>query len=998
MVLASNVDELNFLAARLETLSAGERAELNAALQAPQSELSSIGRITDFPENVDYYVHLPEVHGPTQLGDYYLNRSGMVDMPEEWKGGIDTAQFGRYVAQQEQGVFTQYGYLVKSGDEWQKVHEGQPVPEEYRVLSFPSPGILRDAANIPTPIQSEPRLQKVLPIILNGKDSAERMKEITDRLETGIQQLFDSDRYKAYLTTMAKFHNYSFNNTLLIAMQGGQLVAGFNKWKDTFHRTVKKGEKGIKILAPAPYKVKQKMEKRDEQGKPILDKDGKPLTEEKTVQIPAFKVVSVFDVSQTEGEPLPSIAVNELSGSVQDYQDFFKALEQASPVPIGFEDIEGGAHGYFHLLDNRIAIQEGMSQPQTIKTAIHEIAHAKLHAIDPNDPEQTNRPDSRTREVQAESVAYAVCQYYGLDTSEYSFGYVAGWSSGRELAELKASLEVIRSAAHELISALDEHLAELRQQREADLSAAQEAAFVLDSGNTLFIQTCDSGYDYTLYDADKKALDGGQLDAPGLTLPDAGQEALNLLGQTAAVSEVLLGDKLIAFQEAAEKANEIPAPVKIPDPAAEPTVTILWSESDKLQDGEIMPLSVANRVFEELDTAQHTDREKDGYTGGWYDKTAFRIDFTLNGQPDNYEGRQDFGDGEGSLVQHIQNYHEYYAKDESWRNFVLHNKGPEAWEQDKAEREMVLNEFIPYLKQHCNISAMEQAATAALREEQNISPEQAAYYNTVVAYVQDCRPLLNQGQYNLPEPPKLADFDQSLQDYKAQVQAEIAQKAAAAGMTVEKHAAAGFEAPQQDSFSIYQLRNGGSTRDYRFEPYDRLQAAGLSVDKANYTEIYAAPLAAGTTLEDLYRTFNVDHPADFKGHSLSVSDVVVLHQNGQDTAHYCDSVGFQQVPEFLRENPLRTAELSTEQNENMIDGVLNNAPSLGELEAKAKAGEQISLTDLAAAVKAEEKAPKAKKSRAAKPKKPSIRAQLDAAKKEQSKQTQPREKAKELEV
>ena len=230
--------------------------------------------------------------------------------------------------------------------------------------------------------------QKVIPIILNGKDSAERMKEITDRLETGIQQLFDSDRYKAYLTTMAKFHNYSFNNTLLIAMQGGQLVAGFNKWKDTFHRTVKKGEKGIKILAPAPYKVKQKMEKLDEQGKPILDKDGKPLTEEKTVQIPAFKVVSVFDVSQTEGEPLPSIAVNELSGSVQDYQDFFKALEQTSPVPIGFEDIEGGAHGYFHLLDNRIAIQEGMSQLQTIKTAIHEIAHAKLHAIDPTDPEQ----------------------------------------------------------------------------------------------------------------------------------------------------------------------------------------------------------------------------------------------------------------------------------------------------------------------------------------------------------------------------------------------------------------------------------------------------------------------------------------------------------------------------------------------------------------------------------------------------------------------------------
>ena len=1006
MVLAADVDELNFLAARLGQLDAAEIAELNAALQNPRGGFENIGQIIDYTENVDYYVHLPDVRGDGQLGDYYLNRSGMVDMPEEWKAGIDTAQFGRHIAQQEQGVFTQYGYLVRSGDEWQRVHEGQPVPEEYRVMAYPTPEILRDEAPARTvqpeaaPTAEAAAPPPVVPIILNSQNSADRMKEITDRLETGIQELFESERYKAYLTTMSKFHSYSFNNTLLIAMQGGQLVAGYNKWRDDFHRNVKKGEKAIKILAPAPFKAKKEVQKLDAQGRPVMGKDGKPVTEVQEIQVPAFKIVSVFDVSQTEGEPLPSIGVEELTGSVERYGEFFKALEQTSPVPIGFEDIPSGSHGYYHLTEKRIAIQEGMSELQTLKTAIHEIAHSKLHAIDPEAPaiEQADRPDSRTREVQAESVAYAVCQHYGLDTSEYSFGYVAGWSSGRELAELKASLEIIRSAAHELISALDEHLAELRQQREADLSAAQKAAFALDNGNTLFIQTCDSGYDYTLYGPDHTALDGGQLDAPGLTLPDAGAEALNLLGQTAKVSEVLLGDKLAVFQEAAEKANEIPEPVKIPDPAAEPTVTILWSESDKLQDGEIMPLSVANHVFEELDTAQHTEREKDGYTGGWYDKTSFRIDFTMNGQPDNYEGRQDFGDGDGSLIQHIQNYHECYAKDENWKNFVLHNKGPEAWEQDKAEREMVLTEFIPYLKQHCNLSAMEQTATAALREGQDILPEQTAYYNAIVTYVQDCRPLLNQGQYDLPEPPKLADFDQSLQNYKAQVQAEIAQEAAAAGMTVEEYAAAGFEAPQQDSFSIYQLRNEDSTRVYRFEPYDRLQAAGRTVDKANYMEVYAAPLTAGTTLEDIYRTFNVDHPADFKGHSLSVSDVVVLHQNGQDTAHYCDSVGFQQVPEFLRENPLRTAELSTEQNENMIDGVLNNAPSLGELEAKAKAGEQISLTDLAAAVRAEEKAPKAKKSRTAKPKKPSIRAQLDAAKKEQSKQTLPREKAKELEV
>ena len=866
---------------------------------------------------------------------------------------------------------------------------------------------------------------------------------------------------------MAKFHSYSFNNTLLIAMQGGQLVAGYNKWRDDFHRNVKRGEKGIKILAPAPYKVKKEVSKRDEQGQPMMEKDGKPLTEVQEKQIPAFKIVSVFDVSQTEGEPLPSIGVDELAGNVEQYEDFFKALEQTSPVPMAFEDIPGGSHGYYHLTEKRIAIQENMSELQTLKTAIHEIAHAKLHAIDPEAPltEQANRPDSRTREVQAESVAYAVCQHYGLDTSEYSFGYVAGWSSGRELAELKASLEIIRSAAHELISALDEHLAELRQQREADLSAAQETAFVLNSGNTLFIQTCDSGYDYTLYGPDNKALDGGQLDAPGLTLPDAGEEALALLGQTAKVSEVMLGDKLAVFQEATEKANELPEPAKIPDPAAEPTVTILWSESDKLQDGKIMPLSVANRVFEELDTAQHTDREKDGYEGGWYDKTAFRIDFTLNGQPDNYEGRQDFGDGEGSLVQHIQNYHEYYAKDENWKNFVLHNKGPEAWEQDKAEREMVLTEFIPYLKQHCNLSAMEQTATAALREGQNISPEQAAYYNAVVAYVQDCRPLLNQGQYHLPEPPQLADFDQSLQDYKKQIEAELEQEAAAAGLTVEEYVASDYEAPAQPNFSIYQVPPGPEGRDFRYRSYKELQADGLSVDRKNYQLIYSAPLDKDITLDEIYRRFNMEHPADYKGHSLSMGDIVVFRQDGKQTAYYVDEgADYRQVPEFFAqpekqltpdecmtgeqiqtprgrfyltdrsreqmeaagygfhhqsedgrylimangtrafaipaqpESHIKTAEMSTEQNYNMIDGMMNNAPSMEELEARAKAGEQISLLDVAEATKAEAKKPKQTQKTTQKQKKPSIRAQLAAAKEEQKKKPPAREKSKEMEV
>ena len=922
MVLAADVDELNFLAVRLGQLDAAEIAELNAALQNPKGGFENIGQIIDFTENVDYYVHLPDVHTAAALGDYYLNRSGMVDMPQEWKAGIDTAQFGRHIAQQEQGAFTEYGYIVKSGDEWQRVHEGQPVPEEYRVMAFPQPEVMRDeikTRQAAVLTAEAPQPQPVIPIDLNGKNNAERMKEITDRLEAGIQALFESEQYKAYLTAMSKFHNYSFNNTLLIAMQkpDASLVAGFGKWRDDFERHVKKGEKGIKILAPSPYKVKKQMEKIDPATqKPVIGADGKPVIEEREIEIPAFRVVTVFDVSQTEGKEIPDIAVSELTGSVEQYQDFFAALEKASPVPIAFENIKGGAHGYYHLEEKRIAIDEGMSELQTLKTAIHEIAHAKLHAIDKDAPatEQADRPDRRTREVQAESVAYAVCQHYGLDTSDYSFGYVAGWSSGRELSELKASLETIRKAANELITDIDGHLAQLQQEREAKQEAEQP-------------------------------------------------------------QEQQTPDKTVA-----------PAL----DPAAEPVVTVLWSESPHLKEGQTMPLHEADALFAKLDAE---------YPAGMgYDKTKFRIDFTFRGQPDNYEGRQDFGDGDGSLIQHIQSYHEYYAQDESWKNHVIAETGLEGWEQDKAERDMLLGEFVPYMKLHCNLSHMEQEARRPLLSGEELTPEQTAYFHAVLDYVQECRPLLNQGQYKLPEPPKLSDFDQTLQDYKEQVQAEIAQEAAGAGMTVGEYAAAGYEAPEQDSFSIYQIKSGDETRDYRFEPYDRLQATGRTVDRANYDLVYTAPLDGKTTLEDIYRTFNIDHPADFKGHSLSVSDVVVLHQGGKDTAHYCDSFGFQQVPEFLRENPLRTAELSTEQNENMIDGIINNTPSMGELEAKVKAGEQISLTDLADAAKAEAKKPKAKQSRKTQQKKPSIRAQLKAAQEEQATKKPAREKSQELEV
>ena len=675
------------------------------------------------------------------------------------------------------------------------------------------------------------------------------MKEITDRLEQGITELFDSERYREYLRVMSKFHNYSFNNTLLIAMQkpDASLVAGFSAWKNNFGRNVIKGQKGIKIIAPSPYKVKQEMKKIDPHTQqPIIGKDGKPVTEEKEITIPAYKVVSVFDVSQTEGKELPDIAVDELTGDVERYRDFFAALEKTSPVPIGFEQIPGSSHGYYHLEDKRIAIQEGMSELQTLKTAIHEIAHAKLHDIDLNAPENEQQPrvDRRTREVEAESVAYTVCQHYGLDTSDYSFGYVAGWSSGRELSELKNSLETIRSAAAEIINSIDETLAELSKAQDKEQTAGQEQ-------------------------------------------PDKEETAA---------------------QE--HPKQEAPA------------------------------------------------QEKAAFTP----ETIYRV-----------------------------------------------RRNPYS---DSKENTYLLQAYVTQENGRAKMGAILFTGTP-----------------------QKCRELMGQLK--------------SGELTEGQVK-ELYAKAQETAKTAEQ---------DKGTFSIYQLKHGDETRDLRFEPYDRLQATGNVVDKANYELVYSAELTPGTSLEDIYTRFNIDHPKDFKGHSLSVSDVVVLHQNGQDTAHYVDSFGYKNVPEFLqeqkqltpdeletgetiktprgtfyvtdmsreqmeaagygfhhqsddgkylvmgngtrafaiaaeqRENPLKAAEQTTEQNENMIDGIINNTPTVDELEAKVKAGETISLVDLANAVKADKERGKGKPE-----KKPSIRAQLKADKEKAQKKAAAKTKNHDLEV
>ena len=853
VIQRANVDELNYLGNLLSMQSDEDRDKFTAAVTLGE-RAGNIKDLINLAQNLDCYWIYPTVQNEEDYGHYLIEELDELELPEEAKKYFMYEEYGRDAARGDGGRFTEQGYIYNNKNTFTEWYNGREsdIPKEYKVMDFPQPErpdlskVEMDAA-APGQETAQEKAQPqeprpVIPIVLTSEKPAEKLKEITDRLEQGITELFDSERYKEYLRVMSKFHNYSFNNTLLIAMQkpDASLVAGFSSWKNNFGRNVMKGQKGIKIIAPSPFKIKQQMEKIDPHTqKPIIGRDGKPVTEEKEITIPAYKVVSVFDVSQTEGKELPDIAVDELTGDVERYKDFFAALEKTSPVPIGFEKIEGGAHGYYHLEDKRIAINEGMSELQTLKTAIHEIVHAKLHDIDLNAPkdEQQPRVDRRTREVEAESVAYTVCQHYGLDTSDYSFGYVAGWSSGRELSELKSSLETIRSAAAEIINSIDANIAELQKAQEKEQTAGQEQ-------------------------------------------PDK---------------------------------EENTAPQQ-PEPEA---------------------------------TAQ--------------DKAAFTPETIYKVRRNPYS--------------------------------------------DSRENSYILQEYV----------FTQGSPTAKMGD--------ALYIGTM----EKCRELMGQLK--------------SGELTEGQVK-ELYAQAQEAAQTVT---------PDKDTFSIYQLKQGDETRDFRFEPYDRLQAAENVVDRANYELVYSAELTPGTSLEDIYTRFNIDHPKDFKGHSLSVSDVVVLHQNGQDTAHYVDSFGYKNVPEFLqeqtkqltpdelttgeqiqtprgnfyvtdmsreqmeaagygfhhqsddgkylimgngtrafaiaaeqaqRENPLKAAEQTTEQNENMIDGIINNTPTVDELEAKVKAGETISLVDLANAVKADKERGKDKPE-----KKPSIRAQLKADKEKSQKKT-----------
>ena len=1009
VIQSGSMDELNYLGKLLEMQRDEDKAKFAAAVTLGEYA-GNLKDLINLAQNLDCYWIYPTVQSEEDYGYYLIDELDELELPEEAKKYFMYEEYGRDAAINDGGRFTEQGYVYNNKNTFSEWYNGRDIPKEYRIMSYPQPTRpdpekvemdaigTRQAATLTV---EPPQPQPVIPINLTAEKPAEKLKEITDRLEQGITELFDSERYKEYLRVMSKFHNYSFNNTLLIAMQkpDASLIAGFTAWKNQFQRNVKKGEKGIKIIAPSPFKIKQETEKIDPQTqKPVIGRDGKPVTEEKEITIPAYKVVSVFDVSQTEGKELPDIAVDALTGDVEQYSDFFAALEKTSPVPIGFEKIEGGAHGYYHLEDKRIALDEGMSELQTLKTAIHEIAHAKLHDIDLNAPkdEQQPRVDRRTREVEAESVAYTVCQHYGLDTSDYSFGYVAGWSSGRELAELKSSLETIRSAAADIINSIDGHIAELQKQHEAekaapDLDAAQEqqtektltdlqkkAAAIAEKYEALSTQekigVIAQAFGGTAGRIETSPCTGKWRGTSDISIRFDNGASLFLgnrltpKAKTAAVQRELVNDTLLRYNP------------EIVSAAKEAALASLMEREAKdnaiaAQKG-LKPYTLLNVEFND-----GADSQSSGYMGWYY--VTLAVDGNICSHIEtglNY----DIADGKVSAEPTREKYFAAGALKDSEVDYVFNNVG-----FSSASGLYALPVSDAVLQRAEKTLAERTQAQAAQRTEKDViytmhtnpRSESLADRSFLQAYEQQPDGKAIPGDLLfVGTPEKCRELLQSLNAGEL-TQGEV------------KALYAKAQEPDRDSFSIYQLKRGDETRDLRFEPYDRLTAAGHAVDPANYDLIYSAPLAPGTSLEDIFTRFNIDHPKDFKGHSLSVSDVVVLHQNGQDTAHYVDSIGYRQTPEFLQpQNYLKHVEDIVEQNDNNFDGIINNTPqtpTVGELEQKAKAGEPISLIDLANAIHADKERGKEEK--------PSIRAQLRAAKEQTAQRKAQRSKTQDLE-
>ena len=737
---------------------------------------------------------------------------------------------------------------------------------------------------------------------IENVSAQERTKEITDKLEKGIKELFEGEKFKEYLNTMSKFHNYSFNNTMLIAMQKPEatLVAGFNSWKNKFKRNVNKGEKGIQILAPAPYTIKKEQTKIDKDTQlPVLDNDGKPITEEVEIRIPAFKVVSVFDVSQTSGKELPTLGVDELKGDVKDYEKFFEALKAIAPVPVSFEDIKDGAKGYFDKERNVIAINEGMSETQTVKTAVHEIAHSILHNHKMTKADLDKPKDRNTEEVEAESIAYTVCQHFGIDTSDYSFAYVASWGSGKEVPEL----ETIRATANDIINKVEDIL--LGRQKEQIQDKTQESVKAESRpkndeklniiGNTLFKDIPDKNY-------------------------------MKLSTEKALSVAKILEEKGIKFSG------------RINDDKT--TLTI--SKSDIPAYKEALTAIGKNTVAEKLPENEDRPTETDHFSVPVYLKTA-------------QEARDS---GEIGLFR--QNGNENQSCRESIKkaindNYHLYENGLGGTFDADAALKQVMKEY-PLDR----ISLLVASRIASSDWDKRFDEKVQKWANDVISPLPDkIKPSLiyyqtneHSGLVNMLA-GKIMEKQLELENSVNEAVAEDVQRELGKSSrfnSVDERLLKGDPEKEamlmnssNDTVAIYQLKRTPENRDIAFAGLDYLEKMGKEINRDNYNLVYCYNEDLSKVenmpafLESVFGKFNNDHPKDYEGHSLSVSDVIAVKKEGQITAHFVDTTGFRELSHFGqigRDNPLKAIEDTVEQNDNSFDGIINNTPQKPEIKEK----------------------------------------------------------------
>lgn len=728
----------------------------------------------------------------------------------------------------------------------------------------------------------------------------QRVKEITDKLEEGLKELFESEKYKSYLNTMSKFHNYSFNNTLLIAIQkpDATLVAGYKAWQKNFDRHVNKGEKAIRILAPAPYKIKEERDKLDPvTGELLFDENGMPQKENVEIIIPAFRAVSVFDLSQTIGKPIPELETAELLQTVEGYEDFVKALMEVAPVPIGFEDIPGESKGYFHTEEKRIAIQENMSESQTLKTMVHEVAHSMLHNKEINKDIDAPVKDRNTKEVEAESVAYTVCQHFGIDTSDYSFGYIAGWSSGKEMTELKASLDTIRRTASELITGIEGQLQALQLNRAMEQTEEKECLLLVQTTNLseyslINVRGMDTqelvaaladmnendrmsvqayleskgAWTTEIANQDTKEFEEYHLDVRYFTDTDEivdvqkdkemqTEENLSIMGKTEALIGALEANKTFFFTS--EERNLIVNYAYKTDDfdRTKALAEKLASMEDKGLAGAGKVMAEAQAEIDELPDPMIGLYEMHDYGYDWSEMLPLTKDRAL----------------------------ELWADD--FPIYLLHVDGSETMADDREE-----------IEEHGGIFGIEKEDW--MRE-------------------------------------RSLDRDNDIEQEKDATQPVVEE-------TVS-------EEKSHDTYQIYQLKSDDELWQYHFENLESLKAHDLKVEGKNYELKYEGEWTEGMHLEEIYTKFNMNRPEDFTGHSLSVGDVVVLNLDGKETAHFVDSVGFVEVPEFFLESVQEQTREVIEENvgENIEDG--DEIIDLGEdreaVLAEIRGGKEVEVQD-----------------------------------------------------